>query len=83
MKTNHLPNTDLSADSSILSKYQADYSQVRGLCWTPRTVGVVKLRDLSMESQYDIRRQGTLMVAKYLVGHGFLRPDTAVELIQA
>jgi hypothetical protein len=33
-----------------------------------------------MESAYDIRRQGTLMVGKYLVGHGELRPEAGVEL---
>jgi hypothetical protein len=36
--------------------------------------------DLAVESEYDIRRQGTLIVAKYAVGHGYLRPDCAVEL---
>ena len=36
--------------------------------------------DLAVESEYDIRRQGTLMVAKYAMGHGVLRPESAVEL---
>jgi hypothetical protein len=39
--------------------------------------------DLAAESEYDIRRQGTLMVAKYAVGHGILRPEAAVELAKA
>jgi len=43
-------------------------------------VGTVKLLDLAMESEYDIRRQGTLMVAKYAMGHGILRPECAIEL---
>jgi hypothetical protein len=38
-------------------------------------VATVKLLDLGMEAAYDIRRQGTLMVAKYAVGHGSLRPE--------
>ena len=33
-----------------------------------------------MEQAYDIRRQGTLMVGKYLVGHGPLRPEAGWEL---
>jgi len=33
-----------------------------------------------MESEYDIRRQGTLMVAKMALGHGILRPEAAVEI---
>jgi hypothetical protein len=36
--------------------------------------------DLSTEMAYDIRRQGTLVVAKYAIGSGILRPECAVEL---
>lgn len=43
-------------------------------------VGTVKLLDLAQEMAYDIRRQGTLIVSKYAVGHGILRPECAVEL---
>jgi len=30
--------------------------------------------------EYDVRRQGTLLVAKYAMGHGILRPDAAFEI---
>ena len=33
-----------------------------------------------MESAYDIRRQGDLMLGKYLVGHGALRPEESIEI---
>jgi hypothetical protein len=36
---------------------------------------------MGMESEYDIRRQGTLMVAKYAVGHSPLRNKCAVEIV--
>jgi hypothetical protein len=36
--------------------------------------------ELAMESEWDIRRQGYLAVAKYAVGHGWLRPDALIEL---
>ena len=83
VKCNHVPNQDDSENSDIKEKYQADYSQVKGVVWTNRAAGVVKLKDLAMESEYDIRRQGTLMVAKYAVGHGPVRPDNAVELLES
>ncbi len=35
---------------------------------------------LATAVDYDLRRQGTLMVSKYAVGHGVLRPESAVEL---
>ena len=43
--------------------------------------GIVKLKDITMESEYIIERQGTLMVAKMAQGMGALRND-AVCLIQ-
>jgi hypothetical protein len=49
----------------------------------PSAVGTVKLMDLSVESDYDIRRQGTLMVAKYAMGHDVLRPEAAVGIKEA
>jgi hypothetical protein len=36
--------------------------------------------DLALESEYLITHQGTLMVAKYAVGHDSLRPEGAVEI---
>ena len=43
--------------------------------------GIVKLKDITMESEYIIERQGTLMVAKMAQGMGALRND-AIVLIQ-
>ena len=43
--------------------------------------GIVKLKDLAMESEYIIERQGTLMVAKMAQGMGALRND-AIVLIE-
>lgn len=42
--------------------------------------GTVKLLDLAMESEYQIERQGTLMVAKMMCGSAPLRPECAVEI---
>ncbi|MDA7523151.1 phage capsid protein [bacterium] len=54
-----------------------------GLVCHPTAVGTVKLMDLATEMEYDIRRQGTLMVAKYAMGHGVLRPESAVAIKDA
>jgi hypothetical protein len=42
--------------------------------------GTVKLMDLSMESGYDMRLQGHLMIAKYAMGSSWLRPEACVVL---
>lgn len=77
---NNVPQADDRANTALPTKYRADYSTTVGLVWTKYAAGTVKLMDLAMEQEYDIRRQGTLMVAKYAVGHGKLRPECAIEL---
>lgn len=77
VKTNALPSTNVT---SGVAAYQGNFATTVGLVMQKGAVGTVKLMDLSTESAYDIRRQGTLVVAKYAVGHGILRPEAAVEL---
>lgn len=77
-KTNHLPNTNITTGPTA---YQGDFSKTACVVTTKEAVGTVKLLDLAQEMAYDIRRQGTLIVSKYAVGHGSLRPECAVELL--
>ncbi len=75
VKTNNLPQTNV-----VSGNYQGNYSTVAAAAWQKSAVGTVKLIDLAMEMEYSVRHQGTLMVGKYAVGHGTLRPDAAVEI---
>jgi hypothetical protein len=43
-------------------------------------IATVKLWGLRTEMEYSTRHQGTLIVAKYVMGHGILRPEAAVEV---
>jgi hypothetical protein len=63
--------------------YMGNFSRVMGVCFQKGAIGTVKLMDLSMESDYDIRLQGNLMVAKYAMGHGLLRPECAGVITSA
>ncbi len=80
IKTNNLPSTNVTTGPTA---YQGDFSQTVAVVSNRSSVGTVKLIDLAVESQYDIRRQGTLLVAKYALGHGILRPECAVEIAKA
>ncbi len=80
VKTNNVPNADDSANASLNTKYQADFSTTQGIVMHRQAVGTVKLMDLAMEGEYEIRNQGTFLVAKYAVGHDWLSPDCAVEI---
>lgn len=77
VKTNNLPQTLVNTGPTA---YQGDFTTTVALVCHKAAAGTVKLMDLAVESQYDIRRQGTLMVSKYAVGHGILRPECAVEI---
>jgi hypothetical protein len=85
VKTIHSPfGSNIAAGSGVASgtgdKYAVNATNTVGVAMHKAAVGTVKLLDLAMESDYDIRRQGTLMVGKYAMGHGVLRPAAAVEL---
>ena len=84
VKTPHLPTgniTGTGVDAGGAGGAQAvNASNTTALIAHTSAVGTVKLMDLAVESEYDIRRQGTLMVAKYAMGHGVLRPEAAVQI---
>lgn len=80
VKTNNLPSANDLLNLDIPASRRADFSPTKVLVEHRGAVGTVQLQDVTMESQYDIRRQGTLFVGKYLVGHGGLRPEAGVEL---
>lgn len=80
VKTNNLPTTNVATGPTA---YHGDFTTTAALVMNRAAIGTVKLMDLAMEAEYDIRRQGTLMVGKYAVGHGILRPECALELATA
>ena len=53
---------------------------VRAVVMHKDAVATVKLMDLAVESEYQIERQGTLIVSRYAMGHNVLRPAMAVAL---
>jgi hypothetical protein len=81
IKTNNMPNTNNITTGP--AAYQGNFTNSIALIMQELAIGTVKLIDLAVESEYDIRRQGTLVVAKMAVGSGVLRPDCAVEIATA
>ena len=81
VKSNAFPfGTDDSANAAIPAPYRISMALTAGVVFTEAAAATVQLVGMGMESEYDIRRQGTLMVAKYAVGHGPLLNKCAVEL---
>jgi hypothetical protein len=87
IKSNNLPTTDIDATTGAPpetgdanERHAIDATNTAAIVGHPSGVGTVKLLDLSTEMEYDIRRQGTLAVAKYAVGHGVLRSEACVQI---
>jgi hypothetical protein len=83
MMSNNIPQSNRSAASGENNAYNGDDSKTIGLVFHKSAVGTVKLMDMTTEisgSDYGIMYQGTLMVAKYALGHGILRPECAATI---
>lgn len=93
LKSNHVPTSSattgqLGSTSGLINNnvfggstgYLADFTNTCGIVFQTEAVGTVKLMDLAMESEYFMERLGTMMMAKYAMGHGPLRNECAVEL---
>lgn len=83
MKTNHFPNANDTANSKVQASRRADFSKTVAAVFHKSAVGTLKLLDLALEDAYDARRQGTLMLSKFALGHGALRYGGAVEIAVA
>ncbi|MBQ3034138.1 MAG: hypothetical protein IJD28_07140 [Deferribacterales bacterium] len=84
VKSNNLPSVNITdAQDGEQNTYYGDFSKTAGVVITKDAIGTVKLKDLAMEitsGDFRIMYQADLMVAKYAMGHGILRPECAVEL---
>ena len=87
-KSNNLPNGKKVAAKveGENNDYTGDFTKSVALVMNRQAVGTVKLFDLAVEmsgGDVHVMYQGDLIVAKYAMGHGILRPDCAVEIATA
>lgn len=95
-KSNHIPNTNESSATNVhnasgvkndifgtngVGYGGANFSTTEGIVFQTEAVGTVKLMDLAVETDYITERLGTLMLAKYAMGHDVLREECCFELI--
>jgi hypothetical protein len=69
-----------TAGSATGTNYAVNLTNVQMICFQKEAVGTVKMRDMVVQSEYQLTHGGTLMVAKYAMGHGILRPECAVAI---
>jgi hypothetical protein len=90
LKSNNLPKSTIATTISATGA-RNEYGnfafttganvQHLGVVFHKNAIGTLKLLDLAVESEYRIDLQGTLIVSKYAMGHGILRPECAVRLV--
>jgi len=79
------PFVDASASGAVAAEGYSgiDFQNYQGVVFHRSGIGTVKLMDLAIESDYLVQNQGTLMVAKYAMGHNYLRAGACVGLKSA
>jgi hypothetical protein len=83
VKTTNLPTVDESANTALPTEQRLAFNNLVALAAHSSAAGMVSLMGLMFESEYDINRQGHLLVAKYARGFGSLRPEASVALATA
>ena len=77
---NALVNNDVFGTAGV-GYGNTSFAQTKGIIFQTEGVGTVKLLDLAMESEYYMERLGTMLMARYAMGHGVLREEACYELI--
>jgi hypothetical protein len=92
VETNNMPADDVNEsateDTGALNDphggdgkgYNANWTNVEALCFHKSAVGTVKMADLQVMSEYQVERLSNLLLARYAMGHGYLRPEATVVL---
>ncbi|KQR67870.1 hypothetical protein [Rhizobium sp. Leaf341] len=65
-----------------VTDYTVDGTKSLVLIMQKQALGTVKLMNLATEKEYQVGRQGTLMVSRMACGHGVLRPE-CIRLVSA
>lgn len=81
--TNHLPNgSNIAAATGEVNDYAGDFTNTVAVCFHPSAVGKVNRQGITVEREYNVERQGDLVLAKVIQGAGILRPECSVELLK-
>lgn len=81
IKSNNVPQgANLTTPSGARNDYSLDATKTVMPVFHKSATGCVKRLSMTMESGWDRRRQAWHILAKYVLGHGILRPEAAVEV---
>lgn len=74
------PFTTAGDENFLPTPYRGKFGTTAGVVWTPMAAASAMVQDVSFQIEDQIRKQGTLLLARMMVGTRKLRSKCAVEL---
>mgnify|MGYP005989880807 CR=1 FL=1 len=81
MTTNHLPDSVIASVAGQNNTYSGDFTQTAALALHRDAIGTVVRQGVMTEMDYRQEFQATLLTTKIVTGHGILRPEGAIEIL--
>lgn len=82
-KSNNIPQEVVGATAGENNDYTGDFSNTVASVFHRQAIGTVKLMDLAVQltgNDFNAMYQGDMLITKMAIGHGYLRPEAAIEL---
>ncbi len=78
-KSNQLPSGVVAGNTGENNTYSGTFTNTVVAVFQKEAVGTVQAMGMRSEMDYIIEKQGWMIVQKYAMGHGILRPECAIE----
>jgi len=80
IKSNLCPWADDRANMDIPSRYRIAMNTTVGAVWTPDAVATGEVQEMSVQTEDQVSKQGTLILARQMSGTDTFRSSNAVEI---
>lgn len=81
MKSGITPfGNDDSANALIPTRYRAKFGTTAGVVWTKDAIATAEVQGVEVQTELQISKQGTLLLARQMVGTDTFRSANAIEL---
>ena len=80
IKSNNIPTANDSANTDVPSVLRDDFRECIGVVWHKTGIATVQLLGLRTSADWDVRRQGTLLIGSFAIGQDYIRPEACISL---
>jgi len=79
-RTNHTGVTNQPNGAATGNVYVTNATNTLAFAWHPQALGAVQVKDVTFEAEYSMEYQAHMMLTKFIMGMGVLRPECVVAL---